>query len=444
MQFPRWIIPVLLVASVVWPSAVPAARETETPLFAVVVTRHGVRSLTHAPAEYTWPDWSPVPPGFLTAHGYRLMTYLGRFYRAYFASLGLPLGCDARTGFVYADLDQRTLETGRALIEGICGAPGAIPLQHAANMGPGAVDPLFDGADRLVPAGLVDAAASRAAVTAAAPVPPSALVADHAPEFADLQALLALRCAGTCPPVTAGASTIVATKGLAKLLGPLDTASGDAESLFLEDAECGPALDPQRLAGAMRLHVLEYVVNARNTYNASVRGANIFAHIVGLLEAHAGLAHPDLDVPDLAHVNVAFLSGHDTQLGALGGILGAHWALGNGLADDDMPPGGALIFELYRTSAGEDRVRFRFAYQTLAQLRHATALADGEALAPVRLPGCTGAADCSVPLAQLAARAHALASQGFVQRAWTAASDAPIAAAPLVDPDWMHCAPERD
>jgi len=443
MRLQRFVILVLLAASVLLPSAAPAARNAETTLFAVVLTRHGVRSLTHAPAAYTWPAWSPVAPGFLTAHGYRLMTYLGRSYRTYFAALGLPLGCSAQTGFVYADLDQRTLATGRALIEGSCGAPDAIPLQHAASAGPGAVDPLFDGADWLVSAGVVDAAASRAAVTAAAPVPPSALVAEHAADFADLQALLAPRCEGTCPPVTAGMSTIAAAKGLAKLLGPLDTASGEAESLFLEDAECGPALDPQRLAGAMRLHVLDYDVNSRNAYNASVRGANMFAHIVGLLEAHAGLPHPDVDVPDLTHVNVAFLSGHDTQLGALGGILGAHWSLGAGLAADDMPPGGALIFELYRTSAGEDRVRLRFAYETLAQLRSSTALGDGVALSPVRLPGCDGPA-CSVPLTELANRAHAFARGGLVQRPWTPASDAPIATAPLVDPSWMHCSPTRD
>jgi 4-phytase/acid phosphatase len=434
--FRSGVIVAVLAGSVLWPCVAPAAPNERTTLFAVVVTRHGVRSLTREPAEYAWPDWSPVAPGFLTAHGYRLMTYLGRFYRGYFASLGIPLGCSAQTGFVYADLDQRTLETGRALIEGACGTPGAIPLQHAAT---GSADPLFDGADWLIPAGRVDSAASRTAVTAAAPVPPSALVAEHAADFADLQALLAPRCADTCPPVTAGASSIVATKGLAKLLGPLDRASGDAESLFLEDAECGPALDPQRLAGAMRLHVLDYDVNARTTYNASIRGSNIFAHIVGLLEQHAGFAHPDVDVPDLAHVNVAILSGHDTQLGALGGLLDAHWAPGGGLAADDMPPGGALIFELYRTSAGEERVRLRFAYETLAQLRTSSALADGVALSPVRLRGCDGD-DCSVSLAQLGARAHALAGAGFVQRAWTA-SDAPIALAPLVDPNWMRCSP---
>jgi hypothetical protein len=44
----------------------------------------------------------------------------------------------------------------------------------------------------------------------------------------------------------------------------------------------------------------------------AARGANIFAHIVGLLEGHAGLRDADVDVPDLANVNVAFLSGHDT------------------------------------------------------------------------------------------------------------------------------------
>ena len=73
-RFPRLAFAVLLAAGVFVPSVASAAQHNETTLFAVVMTRHRVRSLTHTPAAYAWPDWSPVAPGFLTAHGYRLMT----------------------------------------------------------------------------------------------------------------------------------------------------------------------------------------------------------------------------------------------------------------------------------------------------------------------------------------------------------------------------------
>lgn len=435
----RVVFLVLLVLAGASPSVAAPPAANGTPIFAVVMTRHGVRSFTHAPAAYTWPDWSPVAPGFLSAHGYRLMTNLGRFYHSYFASIGLGMSCDPSGTYVYADLDQRTLETGRALIEGACGSPSALPLYHDATMGPGVNDTLFDGADWIVAAGKVDSEASRAAVAAVAPVPPSALVAQHAAEFAALQSLLDARCSATCPPATSGDSSIgVKGKGLAEVAGPLDAGSSYAESLFLEQAQCAPQLDPAKLAAAMQLHVLEYAINARNGYNSSVRGGNIFAHIVGLLEEKAGLPHPDVAVPGVAHANVAFLAGHDTQLGALGGILGAHWPLAHGLVPDDNPPGGALIFELYRTAAGEFRVRLRFVYDTLAQFRSDAALPDGIAVAPVRFSGCSDD-DCSAPLGHFAALARALAARGFVRHDWTPASDAAVDLAPLGDPSWTRC-----
>ncbi|HTU70300.1 MAG TPA: hypothetical protein VMF11_08240 [Candidatus Baltobacteraceae bacterium] len=387
-----------------------ASTARDTPVFAIVVTRHGVRSFTHTPAGYTWPDWAPVQPGYLTEHGYREITHLGRFYHAYFASIGLPLDCRSRATYVYADLDQRTLETARALIAGACGSPGALPMYHDAQTGPGARDPLFEGLKR---------PRSRKAA------PPSALVAQHAADFAALQSLLDAQCNGTCPPVTSEPN-------------PIDTGSTYAESLFLEYAQCGPAFDRRKLAGAMRVHVLEYDVNSRPPKDSHARGGNLFAHIVGLLEEKAGIAHPGVTVPNVMHDNVAFISGHDTQLGALGGILDAHWPLGNGLVADDMPPGGALIFELYRTAAGAYRVRLRFAYETLAQFRSKDALPSGIAFSPVYFAGCTGR-DCSAPLARFVTLAHALEREGFVQRDWTRSSDAPIELAPPADPSWTHC-----
>lgn len=433
---------VLLLLAAVSPLAARAQTSAnEKPIVAIVMTRHGVRSFTHTPAAYDWPNWSPVAPGYLTAHGYRLMTYFGRYYRSYFDSHGLAMRCGSHGTYVYADLDQRTLETARALIQGACGSPDALPLYHDARTGPGVNDTLFDGADWLVAAGKVDAAASRAAVMATLPTPPSAIVTQHGADFAALQRLLDARCSGTCPPVTGGASIVTAKgAGLAELRGPVDTGSSYAESLFLEESQCGPALDPGKLAAAMRLHVLEYDVNARNAYASRVRGGNIFAHIVGLLEEKAGLAHPAVGVPDISADSVVMISGHDTQLGALGGILDAHWALRGGLVADDMPPGGALIFELYRTAANDYRVRLRFAYETLAQYRSSAALPNGIATVAVRFAGCSGD-DCSAPLAYFATLANTLARQGFVQHDWTPQSDAPIELAPLADPGWTRCTP---
>jgi 4-phytase / acid phosphatase len=392
------------------------------PVFAVVMTRHGVRSFTHAPAAYTWLDWSPVAPGFLTAHGYKLITFLGRYYRQYFDSIGLPLRCESQGVYVYADVDQRTLETGRALIEGACDSASALPLYHDAAIGPNANDPLFDGSDWLVPAGKVDSAASIASVKAAAPKPPSLIVSQHAAAFAALQSLLDPNCSGTCPRADAGPSEITAKPGgLAAMRGPLDTGESYVESLFLEQAQCAPALDTAKFDQAMPLRVAEYTINARNDYNSAVKGANMFAHIVGLLQAKAGTPHPDVSIPDIGHANVVMLSGHDTQLGALGGILDT--------APNDAPPGGAFVFELYRNASGQYRVSVKFVHETMAQLRSSSPLQNGIQMDSVG----------DYDLADLAGIAHRLSQRGFVQHDWTKASDAPVKLAPLADPNWTKC-----
>jgi 4-phytase/acid phosphatase len=427
-------------------SCVTAGRAAPDKLvFAVVVSRHGVRSLTKRLAQYQWPEWSPVNLGFLTRHGYRLMTYMGRFYRSYFATLGVDLPCGANATYVYADHEQRPYESARAIVEGACGKPGALTIYHSSE--DGTPDPMFDGSDWFVPAGKVDAAASKAAVAAAAPTPPSAIVPQHAGDFAALQAILDQRCAGTCKPVTTGDSVIKADEGLAELRGPLATASTYAESLFMEYAQCRPlsAMDGadlgtflDRLQAAMRLHALAYDVNARNSYNPAVRGGNILAHVVGLMEEKAGLPHPDAVVPDVARSNVAFIVGHDTQLGAIGGILDAHWSPGGGIVPDDMPPSSALIFELYRTPSDSYRVRLRFAYQSLAQLRSNAPLPNGASVVPVRFAGCRRD-DCSIPLGKLASIAHDIARRGFVLKNWTPNTDAPLRFPPLADPSWTRC-----
>ncbi len=58
--------------------------------YAVIVSRHGVRSPTWETArlnQYSaepWPDWD-VPPGNLTAHGRTLIQLMGAYYREWLA-----------------------------------------------------------------------------------------------------------------------------------------------------------------------------------------------------------------------------------------------------------------------------------------------------------------------------------------------------------------------
>ena len=102
----------------------------DTTVFTIIVTRHGVRAISppkhDANATYAWPDWTEVGPKdepYLTGHGYRLMTLMGKFYRKAQGDKGLPVDCSEKNAVIYADTAQRTLATARALIEGLWVCP---------------------------------------------------------------------------------------------------------------------------------------------------------------------------------------------------------------------------------------------------------------------------------------------------------------------------------
>jgi len=87
------------------------------------------------------------------------------------------------------------------------------------------------------------------------------------------------------------------------------------------------------------------------------------------------------------------ISGHDTNLLNLAGMLGISWLLPS-YQQDDVPPGGALIFSLWESpDAGGHSVRVQFIAQTLDQMHDATPLwlSDPPPIANVFVPGCSTA-----------------------------------------------------
>lgn len=119
-------------------------------IYAIYLTRHGVRSPTGTAAQYNqfssaqWPEWN-VPPGYLTAHGYELMRLFGGYDRERLARLNLlrPEGCqDAKHVTIHADSDQRTRETAKALAEGMF-PECDVAINAKAD---GTNDPLFQSA----------------------------------------------------------------------------------------------------------------------------------------------------------------------------------------------------------------------------------------------------------------------------------------------------------
>ncbi|MES1254713.1 MAG: histidine-type phosphatase, partial [Acidobacteriota bacterium] len=88
------------------------------------------------------------------------------------------------------------------------------------------------------------------------------------------------------------------------------------------------------------------------------------------------------------------------NLSNLSGMLGLTWHL-PGYQADETPPGGALVFSLWRDpAAGTDVVRTEYLAQTLDQMRSADTLtlARPPARQGLAIPGCRAAGtrtDCS-------------------------------------------------
>ena len=375
--------------------------------FAVILTRHGVRPPTNKNETYApysaaaWPEWS-VRPGYLTAHGYQLMKMLGGWDRAHFAAEGLlaATGCaDAAHITILADSDERTRESGRALAEGLM--PGcALEVQARAE---GMNDPLFSYRSTNAPTG--DAALAVAAISGRIGGDAKNLTEAWRPQLATLDRILAGcgKVPATNPSHTSildvPASLSVGSDGRsAALRGPLQTASSLSENLLLEYAEgmTGTSLgwgclDELTLREVLQLHSAEEDIAARTWPIARMRASNLLDHILNAMEQSvsgetvAGASGKKGD-------RLLILSGHDTNIANVAGALSLDW-IEDGRRND-TPPGGALIFELWRKrSSGKRFVRLYYNAQTLDQMRQTQPLSDTNPpqQAPLFVPGCSRA-----------------------------------------------------
>ena len=376
--------------------------------YVVIVSRHGVRSPTSVPEQLNqyssdpWPQWD-VAPGYLTAHGRSLMSLFGAYDRAYFLSQNLfhAKGCaDASRVNYWSDNEERTLETARALAEGMlpgCNVKiGSQPKEET--------DPLFNPLAAGV--GAADRKLASAAVLGRIGANPEALLDLYRPELDDLVQVLhgdAAKHAWLQAPIA-----IIPGKSdnLVDVSGPLKTASTLTENLLLEytngmtgkDFGWG-RLDAPTLKRIMVLHTAYADLARRTQYGARARGSNLLFHILASLQqaATSKSVSGALGKPGDAALVIV---GHDTNLSNLSGMLGISWLL-QGYQANDPVPGGALVFELWRSAdAGQLSVRTYYTAQSLEQMRLAVPLTMNAPplRAPVFLPGCGTAYegfDCS-------------------------------------------------
>jgi len=399
--------------------------------YVVFLSRHGVRAPMIKPSEYDkysaspWSQWD-VAPAQLTAHGYKLIKLFGDWDRIDLLGKGLiaPSGCgDAAHFSVVADSDQRTRETGKALAAGIL--PGCtVPIQALPV---GTWDPLFN-----VPKGSVNQAdreLAAAAVAGRLGGNVNNLTEAYRPELVALERVLT-GCGKTTQTNSKRVSLFDVPSRLApgsgddliSLRGPVPTASSLAANLLLEYAQGMSAadtgwgcIDGASIRTLMRLNDAGWDYGYRTPAIARVYASNLIDHIQKSMEqsvtgkpVQGALGKPD--------DRLLIVVGHDSNIAAVAGSLGLNWIIDG--RDTDTPPGGALIFELWRSrSDGKQFVRLRYIAQTLEQMREEQTLSvtNPPAQAPIFVPGC-GRKDMSCTWDSFSAVMHRAVNPVFVSK----------------------------
>lgn len=397
----------------------PAAAQPQLK-YVVIVTRHGVRSPTWDSArlnEYSaqaWPDWK-VAPGYLTSHGREAIKLLGTYYAERFTKEGLldAKNCrDAPRLYIWADTDQRTIETGKALAESML--PGCDVETHSQ---PQNNDPVFSGH------GASDPKLAAEALRARLGPDPRNLLAGQKPALDLLQFILDGGKATTRKLIAPPAEISVSTRGkTAELQGPLSIGSTMSENLLLEYANGFEGNDlgwgrltKENLLKILEIHGLYADLMRRTNYLAQVRGSNLLSHVLRSLEqASSGKPVPGA----LGHPGdkLLVLSGHDTNLSNISGMLNLSWGL-PGYQKDETPPGGALIVSLWRDSSGAYSIRSEYLAQSLDQMRNLTALTSASPVLrqDVAIPGCEGGSAKACSFATFRAIVEKAINPAFVE-----------------------------
>ena len=352
----------------------------------VILSRHGVRSPTWPRARLDsysvqpWPQWS-VPPGNLTARGHQLLKLFGAYNRISLIEAGLFAGhgcTDAAASYVWADTDQRTLESGQALAEGLF--PGCASAVH--GLAQGSNDPLFHPTTAGVTpdeieAAFVDLEARTKQQSGSSATAPQAELIQEVQNLL-LDCTPKKSCSPTHVPQTpllGSETTAVRGKGdhLVDLNGPLALASSFSEDFLLEYAEGMPLdlvgwghVDETELRRLLPLHTDYFDLIHRTPALAKIEASNVLFHIVQTLQQGIE-GQPVADAIGPVGSKLVLLVGHDTKIASVAELLGLHWHLDG--RSDDTPPGTQLAFELWQDTRGLYSVRVVVAMQTIPQMR---------------------------------------------------------------------------
>jgi 4-phytase / acid phosphatase len=372
----------------------------------VILSRHGVRSPIWTPARLNnysalpWPEWS-VPPGYLTKHGYELMRLFGVFDRISLAETGIVAtqGCtDAAKTYLWADAEERTIESARALAEGLF--PQCPPTVHEEP--DGGNDPLFHPhIDPTTRADLQPLIAELQKKVEAQDLPTrDGLLIEMQNVLRGCEPKVA------CVPARAPATPllgvpIAVVKGqgdhIVDIQGPLAEAASFAEDFLLEYADGMPMdhvgwgkVDEPQMRRFLSLHLDYFDLMHRTPGIAGLEGSTLLDRILRTLDQGV-TGKPVAGAVGEPGDKVVVLLGHDTNLATVASLLHLRWTADD--RTDDTPPGAELQFLVFKDAKGRASVQLKYEAQTLYQLRAATPLTlqTGPSQVNLNIPSCSSA-----------------------------------------------------
>jgi 4-phytase/acid phosphatase len=289
---------------------------------------------------------------------------MGAYYRDWLSSEHLlnPKGCESAGKItIYADKDQRTIETGRALAEALVPGCGlSTGFGHGTKE-----DPLFSE---------TFTSDLEVALKAVSIRFDSKLRAQHQAAFEAVQYILGV---------------VLTAKSIA-LKGSFASGSTLGENFQLEytngmkgkDLGWG-RLTRENLFRIMEIHAVYTDLMDRTP--ALAQGAANLLNAVRHSMEQAASGRPVIGAIGKPGDALLVISGHDTNLSNISGLLGLSWKLPD-YQQNDTPPGGALIFSLWQNAVGQHTVRLRYVAQTPDQMRNLEA--SPPASQDLAVPGC--------------------------------------------------------
>lgn len=372
----------------------------------VMLQRHGLRSPTQTPEQLApsatrpWPDWG-IGPGELTAHGAKLIGYLGAYFRTHYAALGvLPgEGCPAPGSFaVWSDNSTRRVPlSGQVLVEAVF--PGCdLRTGFQPQTEPDALfHPVELGGCSLHPARAEAALLERVDDDLDRPM------RAHREALQYLQSLLKKRyrrvCAsraGSCG-IDGFANVIQATPESFVLAGGLQAATTAGENMLLaylqglplEQVGWGEVTTEAQLNLLLAPRNRYLDLTRRTPYLAARHGTPLAQLLLAALEDDPA-ASPGTAGEVLGGASrFAAIVGRDIHLAVIGGLLGLDWSLEG--QPDLHGSGVTLTLERWRDPhSGAAYIKPVVYYQTLAQMREAQPLNPGNppGRAALEFPGC--------------------------------------------------------